>query len=299
LIENASITLVRKSDLKSDTAINETKGIYKCSEIKASESYFVKVESPDYVPNEFSIGVNDLKGGKKTWEVLLRKKKTEVRGALISSKTAATIGIQLPVRLQRELNAINNASKGPIYVIDGTIMAQKTDINPADIDNIEVLQGPAAFALFGSEGANGAIVITTRKAKEIKLKEVVVNAEVGLKGRMAGGISYTTTYEESLVVDTIATLKTLLTDSIKVYPNPVQRNTELSVQLKLKQPGNNYRMLVTDATGKILLQRKFNASAKDHTEKITGNSGWAAGTYYIRIFDTQNKLISKTGFIFH
>lgn len=36
------------------------------------------------------------------------------------------------------------------------------DINPDDIENITVLKGPAATALYGSEAANGAIVITTK-----------------------------------------------------------------------------------------------------------------------------------------
>ena len=97
--------------------------------------------------------------------------------------------------------------------------------------------------------------------------------------------------------DTIATVKTLLTNSIKVYPNPVQRNTVFSVALKLKQAGN-YMMQITDASGRILLLQKFNANTKDYTEKIMSDSRWAAGVYYIRVFDNKNQLISKTSFIF-
>jgi len=52
-----------------------------------------------------------------------------------------------------------------IYVVDGTIIPSAADINIDDIDNVNVLSGPAAAAILGSQGANGAVIITTKKAK--------------------------------------------------------------------------------------------------------------------------------------
>lgn len=52
----------------------------------------------------------------------------------------------------------------PIYVVDGTI-TNKNAVNMDDIENINVLKGPAATALYGSQGGNGAVIITTRGAK--------------------------------------------------------------------------------------------------------------------------------------
>src|SRR5690606_21488109 len=40
------------------------------------------------------------------------------------------------------------------------------DINPEDIENVSVLKGPAAAALYGSRAAAGAVIITTKKGKE-------------------------------------------------------------------------------------------------------------------------------------
>ncbi|MBK8444347.1 MAG: TonB-dependent receptor plug domain-containing protein [Sphingobacteriales bacterium] len=42
------------------------------------------------------------------------------------------------------------------------------DINPDDIENMTVLKGPAATALYGMRGANGVIEITTKKVKPVK-----------------------------------------------------------------------------------------------------------------------------------
>jgi TonB-linked SusC/RagA family outer membrane protein len=53
----------------------------------------------------------------------------------------------------------------PIYVIDGTPVPSIGRLNPNDIANITVLKGASAAALYGSEGVNGAIMITTKQGK--------------------------------------------------------------------------------------------------------------------------------------
>ena len=57
----------------------------------------------------------------------------------------------------------------PLYVIDGVpILGDITDVNPDDIENISVLKGPNAAALYGNRANNGAIIITTKKGKDGK-----------------------------------------------------------------------------------------------------------------------------------
>jgi TonB-dependent SusC/RagA subfamily outer membrane receptor len=291
-LEKAAITITTKADNISDKILSDKKGIYEFKQNKLNDSYFVKVEAEGYESNEFTITDIDFKDRKKNWEVLLKKKKVEG----VRSVAAGKIGKEARVRM----GAVQplSSTKEPLYVVDGNIVPPSiANIKPDDVDNITILQGAEAAALFGIDGANGAIVITTRKAKEIKMKELVVTSEFVSRRRTLGGMSYTNTYEDSFLGDTIATVKTLLTNSIKIYPNPVPRNTGFSVALKLKQAGN-YSMQVTDASGRILLQQKFNANAKDHTEKIMGDSRWAGGVYYLRVFDNKNQLIRKTSFIF-
>lgn len=52
----------------------------------------------------------------------------------------------------------------PIYVVDGSI-SNKNSVNMDDVESINVLKGPAATALYGSRGGNGAIIITTKSGK--------------------------------------------------------------------------------------------------------------------------------------
>ncbi len=89
----------------------------------------------------------------------------KVSGIQVRSQSAAALGSETSIRIRGESNAGGGAS-GPLYVVDGTIIASNNDINPDDIDDITVLQGPQAAALFGPDGANGAIVVTTKKARK-------------------------------------------------------------------------------------------------------------------------------------
>lgn len=50
----------------------------------------------------------------------------------------------------------------PIYVVDGVISDNANSINMDDVESVNVLKGPAATALYGSRGGNGAVIITTK-----------------------------------------------------------------------------------------------------------------------------------------
>ncbi len=58
-----------------------------------------------------------------------------------------------------------NAGSGPLYVIDGVWTENLRDFNPADIESIQVLKDAATTAIYGSRGANGVVIITTRRGK--------------------------------------------------------------------------------------------------------------------------------------
>jgi TonB-linked SusC/RagA family outer membrane protein len=88
----------------------------------------------------------------------------KVAGAQVRSQSAAALGRETIIRLRGE-NGLGVGS-GPIYVIDGTIIPSANDINPDDVEDVTVLQGPAAAALFGPDGANGAIVVNTKRARK-------------------------------------------------------------------------------------------------------------------------------------
>lgn len=73
-------------------------------------------------------------------------------------------GISIVVRGNNSITQDNS----PLYVVDGFPIenANNNAINPADIETIEVLKDASATAIYGARGANGVIIITTKKGKE-------------------------------------------------------------------------------------------------------------------------------------
>lgn len=62
-----------------------------------------------------------------------------------------------------------NASTNPLFVVDGMFVDNIDFVNPNDITSLEVLKDPSSLAIFGVQGANGVIIITTRRADSGKL----------------------------------------------------------------------------------------------------------------------------------
>ncbi len=56
-------------------------------------------------------------------------------------------------------------SSGPLYIIDG-VRGDIATVNPADIESIDVLKDAASAAIYGSQSANGVVLVTTKNGKE-------------------------------------------------------------------------------------------------------------------------------------
>ena len=82
----------------------------------------------------------------------------KVAGVQVSSTSGAPGAT--PVIRVRGVGTFNNAS--PIFVVDGVILDNISFLNSADIESMEVLKDASATAIYGSRGANGVIIITTK-----------------------------------------------------------------------------------------------------------------------------------------
>ncbi len=98
---------------------------------------------------------------------------TQVLGALQSQSPGVTIqaisgqpgdGFKVAIR-----GAGTNSDTKPIYVIDGVTGGDINNLNPADIERIDVLKDAASAAIYGANGANGVILITTKQGKAGKV----------------------------------------------------------------------------------------------------------------------------------
>ncbi|MCF0061508.1 TonB-dependent receptor [Dyadobacter chenwenxiniae] len=82
----------------------------------------------------------------------------------------------------RGFGTVNNSS--PLVVIDGIPSGNMNDVNPNDIESIEILKDASASAIYGTRAANGVILVTTKRGKFDAPLSVTVNAYVGVTNRI-------------------------------------------------------------------------------------------------------------------
>jgi len=104
----------------------------------------------------------------------------KVSGVQIINQSGAP-GADPTVRF-RGIGSINSSS-APLYVVDGVVFnGNLNSINPQDIEAMTFLKDASANALYGSRGANGVIIITTKKGASEKL-EVTIDSKIGFNSR--------------------------------------------------------------------------------------------------------------------
>lgn len=89
-----------------------------------------------------------------------------------------------------------NGNSDPLYVVDGVpFLNDISNINPADIESTTVLKDATATSIYGSRGANGVIVITTKKGKN-GVSNVNVEVKTGVNMRLLPAYDVITSQEE-------------------------------------------------------------------------------------------------------
>jgi TonB-dependent SusC/RagA subfamily outer membrane receptor len=122
---------------------------------------------PEVAPLADQVEASDLTSGK------VEKRPHESIASLLQGRTA---GVHVAVNPNGTISvrirgaASFYSSSEPLYVIDGTPFqpgpgGALSGINPYDIESIEVLKYPPETSLYGVRGANGVIVITTKRPK--------------------------------------------------------------------------------------------------------------------------------------
>ena len=73
-----------------------------------------------------------------------------------------------------------NGGTSPLWVVDGVIVGSSAgQLNPSDIETMTILKDAASTAIYGSQGANGVVIVTTKKGKVGKMN-INVSAKLGI-----------------------------------------------------------------------------------------------------------------------
>lgn len=102
-----------------------------------------------------------------------------IAGVTVNSSTGQP-GAAAEVRI-RGIGTVNNSA--PIYVVDGVITEDIGFLNPSDIASTEVLKDASSTAIYGSRGANGVIIVTTKTGAKDRAPQVSFSAYAGVQNR--------------------------------------------------------------------------------------------------------------------
>lgn len=122
------------------------------------------------------------------------------------SRNSGQPGAGTKVRI-RGIGTIANSN--PLYIVDGVPVSDINYLAPSDIESIDVLKDAASAAIYGSRGANGVILVTTRKGKKGSKPQVSYNGYYGVqniykKPPVLNAQEYMYIMDEGLVNDGLA-----------------------------------------------------------------------------------------------
>ena len=181
--ENGNFALKVKTGAKIKVSYNE----YESTTITPAEGMNAVVLKPSSARDLGEVTVSTALGVKKqkkelgyaTQQVsageLTKGKATNLASALIGKVAGLTVttpnsGVDNDIRLVLRGNRSLLGNNQPILVVDGSVVPLEyyNSINPNDIENINVLKGAGATAVYGNEASNGALIITTKKGTKGK-----------------------------------------------------------------------------------------------------------------------------------
>ena len=167
---------------------------YKTQNIKvgSQHAFAIKMESDNEVLDEVVVvgygvvkkrdltgSVSSVKAGdiqKTASSNAMQAMQAKVPGLDIQQSSGqAGSGININLRGNRSINADNS----PLILVDGVEYGSTIDINPSDIESMEVLKDASSTAIYGTKGAIGVIIISTKRGKAGKTK-VNLNAYVSV-----------------------------------------------------------------------------------------------------------------------
>lgn len=161
-----------------------------------------------------------------------------------------------------------NKSSDPLYVIDGIISSSGLDgLNPQDIQSMEVLKDASSTAIYGSRGANGVILVTTRQGQKGRA-HISIDSKIGLSS-VGKDYELLNPYEYALALNDIRGGQTISPSDLQAYKDGTKgidwidltTRTALSQDYSMNVSGGSDKMRYL-LSGNVLDQEAVTINAK-------------------------------------
>lgn len=209
-------------------------------------------------------------------------------------------GTSIRIRGTRSISASNE----PLYVVDGVVdgITTLSDINPDDVQSLQVLKDASSTAIYGSRAANGVVVITTKEGREgktvYKFSTRLGFSELPRYLDLMNATEFATLYNDykSLPVNILSTntngAPTKMLESL-AYPDPLSlgEGTNWTKEVTRIAPYNDYQF---SASGGFKTLNYYFSTNYNRNEGIIKNTGSERILTRLNITNTLNKYF-KTG----
>lgn len=232
-------------------------------------------------------------------KIAVRSVKTDstIQTVPITKRSAPFPAKHVPIKMGY-VSSVSHHTASPLFVVDGIPYPKglPDNFNSESIANVSVLKAADAAAIFGIEGGAGAILITTKAKAEVpKYKELDSVKIISYSSRIChseimGAMRASKIVSQITIKDSIKILAAKVTGKFKVYPNPVKKGTPFNISLQLQEAGA-YEIQIIDAGGRMVLQQQISAADKQYTGQLQSSSTWGSGVYYLRVFNSKNKMV--------
>ena len=191
----------------------------------------------------------------------------QVSGVQVTATSGAP-GANAIVRI-RGIGTLNNAD--PLYVVDGMMVDDISFLSTDDVESIEVLKDASATAIYGSRGANGVILISTKSGDYDQKATFRVNAYYGMQ-ELAHKIDKVNAQQYAMLANEIRENRgqpPFIED-----PASIQVNTDWQDQMFRQAPVQKYQVSASGGSENV----RYNVSGNYFSE-----DGILRGTYYNRL----------------
>ncbi len=206
-------------------------------------------------------------------------------GVYISSTGAP--GSETSIRI-RGVGSVNGSD--PLIVVDGVSNVSIESVNPNDIESLQVLKDASATAIYGAQGANGVIIITTKQGSKDQRVKVSYNGYVGMAKMANDGYDVLNAWEsmefQAMGLVNLRDIRGVTTGLSHEQFGSLDANDQLTMPYAIKPSGLS-REQVINRFGSI--------EAWEASYKPNGSDSWARSAYYQMLEDGYSEEEARKG----
>ena len=193
--QRRTVTVTSGADATADYALQASAialdqvvitGTAGAQERRAVGNSITTISASEELSRSVAPNLSSLLNARATGVTILQRSGRLGTGPSIQVRGRASLSLENSPLIYVDGVRVNNAtSTGPVAVSGGlggqgaTFGGRLNDINPEDIESIEVIKGPAAATIYGTEAANGVIQIITKRGAANAAPDVTVGVEIG------------------------------------------------------------------------------------------------------------------------